>query len=99
MPRFIISPPAQADLVGIWRFIAEDSEAHADAFIDAVKDKFHILAQNPQMGRVRDELAGCLRSFVFGRYVIFYMPLEDGVDIIRVLHGARDLVTIFHTDE
>jgi toxin ParE1/3/4 len=47
------------------------------------------------MGRTRDELAAELRSFPVGRYVVFYMPLDDGVDVIRVLHGSRDIDAIF----
>jgi toxin ParE1/3/4 len=43
------------------------------------------------MGRARPELAPDLRSFPFGRYVIFYMPLSDGIDVVRVLHSARDI--------
>jgi toxin ParE1/3/4 len=51
------------------------------------------------MGRRRDELAPGLRSFPAGRYVIFYLPLTDGVDIVRVLHGSRDIETVFAADE
>jgi len=43
------------------------------------------------MGRTRDELVPGLRSLPFGRYVIFYRALDDGSEIVRVLHGARDL--------
>jgi len=47
------------------------------------------------MGRAREELFENLRSHPFGRYVIFYMPLSDGVDVIRVIHSARDLDSVF----
>ncbi len=43
------------------------------------------------MGRARDELARGVRSFPFGRYVVFYMPLDNGIDVVRVLHGSRDI--------
>jgi toxin ParE1/3/4 len=43
----------------------------------------------------REELAASLRSFPFGRYVIYYVPIEDGIDVVRVLHSARDIDTIF----
>jgi toxin ParE1/3/4 len=42
------------------------------------------------MGRVRDELLPGLRSFAMPPYVIFYEVIDDGVAIVRVLHGARD---------
>jgi toxin ParE1/3/4 len=47
------------------------------------------------MGRARPELAPHLRSLPFRRYVIFYVPLGEGVDIVRVLHSARDIEALF----
>ncbi len=41
------------------------------------------------------KLAADLRSFPFGRYVIFYMPVQDGIDVVRVLHSARDVDAAF----
>lgn len=46
------------------------------------------------MGRSRNELLDNLRSFPFERYLIFYFPIDDGVDIVRVLHNARDIDTV-----
>lgn len=53
----------------------------------------------PSIGRLHDELAENLRSFPVGRYVIFYLPLLDGIEIVRVLHSARDLNGCIFTDE
>ena len=50
------------------------------------------------MGRARDELSPGIRSMPFGRYVIFYAPLADGIDIIRVLHSSRDIDAVFDPD-
>lgn len=98
MPDIITRPGAEFDLIEIWDYIAEDSETRADAFIDAIDRKFHAIAERPNMGRPRAELSEGLRSFPIGRYVIFYRPIPDGVEIVRVLHGARDLDTIFNPD-
>ena len=65
--------------------------ARADAFNDDVDARFHILAEQPLLGRSREELAPGMRSFPLGRYVIFYEVLRDGIEIVRVLHGSRDL--------
>jgi toxin ParE1/3/4 len=46
------------------------------------------------MGRAREELASELRSFPVRRYVVFYRPLVDGIEVVRVLHGARDVTEI-----
>jgi toxin ParE1/3/4 len=63
----------------------------ADRWVDKLDEKFALWATQPLMGRSRDELAPGLRSFAFGRYVVFYEPLADGIDVVRVLHGARDI--------
>jgi toxin ParE1/3/4 len=47
------------------------------------------------MGRARDELAEGVRSFPTGRYVIFYIPIDDGIDMVRILHSARDIDALF----
>ncbi len=99
MPVVTQRPRARDDLAEIWDYIADDSEARADAFIDTVNDKFRMLAGHPGMGRLRDELRPSLRSFPVGRYIIFYLPLPDGVDIVRVLHSARDIVPGMLDDE
>jgi toxin ParE1/3/4 len=95
----VLQPRAKTDLAEIWEFIADDSDAHADAFIDLIDQKFQVLAQQPGIGRRRNELADGLRSFPVGRYVIFYFTVPGGVQIVRVLHGARDLETTFCESE
>lgn len=99
MPVIIIRPRAKSDLAEIWDYIANDSEAHADIFVEKIDEKFKTLAAQPYTGRRRNELGEGLRSFPVGRYVIFYRPLEDGVEIIRVLHDTRDLDAVFHYNE
>jgi toxin ParE1/3/4 len=47
------------------------------------------------MGTGRDELKSGLRCHPVGNYLIFFFPLEDGVDIVRVLHGSRDIERLF----
>lgn len=47
------------------------------------------------MGRKRDELVPNLRSFPVGNYLIFYRPINQGIEVLRVLHGARDIPSIF----
>jgi len=91
-------PLARIDLADIWDYIAEDNESRADAFIDAIDQKFHALAEQPAMGRARDELAEGIRSFPIRHYIIFYQPVPWGVEIVRVLHGARDIDAIFNPD-
>jgi toxin ParE1/3/4 len=99
MPRIQRRPLAGADIDEIWDYIAEDSVVAADTWIDRLDAKLSLLASQPLMGRSRDELALGVRSLPFGRYVIFYLPLHDGIDVVRVLHSARDIASIFETDQ
>jgi toxin ParE1/3/4 len=47
------------------------------------------------MGKRRDELVTNVRSFPVGNYLIFYRPVNQGIEVLRVLHGARDIPSIF----
>ena len=93
MPR--ISPRASEDLTEIWSYIADDSVANADAFIDKLYETMEVLSRQPGSGRRREELASGIQSFPFGRYIIFYRAVTSGIEIVRVLHGARDIENIF----
>ena len=95
MPRVLRSDLAEGDLVEIWLFIAQDNPDAADRFLDLLSQKCELLAESPEMGRQRDELAPALRSFPVGRYVIFYRLIEDGIEIARVLSAYRDLGRLF----
>lgn len=92
MPRVTRRPLAAPDILDSWDYIAEDSLAAADRWVDA---KFRLIATQPLMGRTRDDLSPGLRSFPFARYVIFYQALDDGIDVVRVLHSARDTDAVF----
>jgi len=98
MPRILRRPLAGADVDEIWDYIAEDSMVEADAWVDRLDAKLRLLAAQPLMGRARDELSPGVRSLPFGRYVIFYLPLSDGIEVVRLLHSARDIETLFERD-
>lgn len=90
-----ITELAESDLTKIWLYIARDNEEAADHFVDNLRAQCRRLAAAPQRGRPRPEFAVDLRSYQVGNYFIFYFPTEHGVEVARVLHGARDLPRIF----
>ena len=98
MSRVTRRPLAETDILEIWDYIGADSFAAADRWVDRLDEQFRVLATQQMMGRVRDELAPGVRSFPFGRYVVFYVPLDDGIDVVRVLHGARDINAVFNPE-
>lgn len=99
MPEVRRLPRAQADLDGIWDYIAQNSPANATRLLRRIDSLCQTLADNPLMGRARPELGADLRSFPAGDYIIFYRPIENGVGIVRVLHGSRDIEAIFRIEE
>ncbi len=91
MNRFHITDQAKLDLEGIWLFIASDDIDAADGMITNIIARFSILADSPEMGRSRDELVAGLRSFPVENYAVYYRKLAVGIEIVRILHGARDI--------
>lgn len=87
-----LSTLAEQDLDEIWSYVAEDaSPATADRLIDAIIDRFELLAEQPRMGRLRPEFGEGVRSFTVENYVIYYRHERDVV-VARVLHGRRDQI-------
>ncbi len=92
------TPQAKQDLLDIWDYIADDSVRSADRVLDTLTATAERLAATPLAGRARPELARNLRSYPQGNHVLFYRPADWGVEIIRILHGARDLPELFEGD-
>jgi toxin ParE1/3/4 len=85
-----LSALAEQDLEEIWSYVAEAaSPTTADRLIDAIIDRFGLLAEQPRMGRLRPEFGTGVRSFTVENHVIYYRH-EGDVLIARVLHGRRD---------
>jgi len=88
--KIVRRPRARQDLIEVWQYIADDNEAAADRTLDRIERALANLAENPMIGRARPELAPDLRSFPVGNYVLFYRPMPDGIDLIRVRSGYLD---------
>jgi toxin ParE1/3/4 len=94
MARIIRTPEALNDLAEIWEYIGANNPGAADRLLDNIDEKVKLIAESPYIGREREELAPGIRSFPAGRYLIFYSPIAGGMEIVRVLHGSRDVDTI-----
>ncbi len=95
MGRYVLTERASADLLDIWDYIAEHDEGAADKLIDQLFDRFSLLADNPLMGSARDDLQPGLRYSVHRDFLLLYNAINDGVVIVRVVHGRRDLTSLF----
>jgi toxin ParE1/3/4 len=93
------APAALRDLEAIGDYIHADDPTAALRFVAALTERCGKLAQAPRGGRQRPEMGQPgLRSVPFQRYVIFYTCAADDVRIERVLHGARDIESLFDRD-
>lgn len=92
MPRISYAPEANDDLSEIIGRIAEANPTAAVRWIDDLEHLLHLLSSQPMMGERyrRRRKSAEVRRHTFGNYVIYYRPLSDGVEIYRILHGARD---------
>lgn len=95
VPRVTRRPLAGQDIPAIWEYFADDSFVQADSWVDRLESTLNLWATQPKLARSRAKLLASLRSFPFGRYVIFYVALVDGVEVVRLLHSARDIATEF----
>lgn len=95
MPHVLKRPLAEIDLDDVWWYIAQDNPDAADRFLAKIDEQCHTLAQFPEMGVNRAELMPALRSFPVGNYLIFYLLIDDGIEVVRVLSGMRDIDALF----
>jgi toxin ParE1/3/4 len=95
------APSARADLVEIADYLAQRSEDLSDSFLAAVEQSLATAAQMPGLGNpcefANPELQGVRTWPVrgFKKYTIFYRPVEGGIEVLRVLHGSRDITSLF----
>jgi toxin ParE1/3/4 len=82
---------AEEDLQAIANHIAADSPMAASKWLDKIERTLVLLASNPLMGEDVGHLQPMLRRFSQGSYLLFFEPRSDGINLVRVLHGARDL--------
>lgn len=100
MSQVDLTATAQRDLDDIWDYIAAHNLDAADRAIDKIDLVSHQIARLPNIGIKCDDLSQGLRKFPVRpyEYVLFYRPIEDGIRLIRVLHGRRDLPAVFRDE-
>ncbi len=87
---------AEEDLIQIWLFIGQDDPSAADRLIDLIEEKSQLLVTSPKLGMARPDVAPELRYFPVKKYLILYREIENGVEIVRVIHGSRHLPNILN---
>ena len=92
MAKLIFAPRAELDLDDILAYIARDKPDTAIKWVQKIRDKCALLARNPEIGERRPEFkTGEFRCSLVRSYVIFYRPIDDGIEIARIVRGERDI--------
>ncbi|MBK8100578.1 MAG: type II toxin-antitoxin system RelE/ParE family toxin [Planctomycetes bacterium] len=95
---------AEEDLAEAYLHIGSDSAVAAERLLDAVEHAITLLLSRPRAGRAREfrsPRAFGLRSWVvsgFENYLIFYRPRPEGIEVVRFIHGARDIPSLLEED-
>jgi toxin ParE1/3/4 len=100
-PELILTPRAREDIKQIAAYIEEHNPQASTAFRQTLQHIYEVLLDLPEMGSVRNfrnpEMKG-LRMLTlpkFKNYLLFYRPASERLEIVRVLHGARDVSSLF----
>lgn len=94
MGTYSLSDEAIADLEVICESMSEINRDFAIHFFENVREKCRKVAQFPNMGKNYGELKANLRGFVVNNYIVFYFPRSNGIDIVRIVNGYRDLESL-----
>src|SRR5690242_16474025 len=95
MNSYRFTPQAQQDLNDIYDYVARHNPVAAARLIEAIERRCQAVANSPGMGRGCTHLAPGLRMSSVRRFTIFFRAATGGVEIIRILHSARDFPSVF----
>ena len=96
MNQFHLTPRALTDIDAIADYsLAEWGEVQTRRYLADLEARFQWLADNPMLGKARDEVAMGYRSYPERRHVIFYLIIDESIDIIGIPHRSRDIDTYF----
>lgn len=96
MARYRLTGPAASDLESLHAYISADNPSAADRLVRAMVENFKFLAAHPTIHPPQPALLNMHRSVV-GNYLVLYRPIENGVEIVRIIHGSRDVPEVVRT--
>ncbi|MBD2774421.1 type II toxin-antitoxin system RelE/ParE family toxin [Iningainema tapete] len=99
MSQYIISLPASRDLRAIADYFAVENVEAGEHLLQEFNQKCKQLASFPKMGRQYEALRSGLRGVPLDGYIIFYQIIDDGIEIVRVVSGRRNLKSLFGSVE
>jgi toxin ParE1/3/4 len=96
MATVVWTPASEQDLESIFLYIGREqrSPAAAARVIREIAEKADTYATQPLLAAARPEFGFHVRAFYVHRYVIIYRPAPDGIEVLRVIHGSRDVFRV-----
>ena len=94
MRRLRRSQRFRADLDDIWFYVAQDNLVAAERLIERVDDVTRRLLDFPRIGPAKPHIATEMRTLPVGRYMILYRVTPETIDLVRIVHQARDISRI-----
>ncbi len=95
MIELLFSSASEEDMDQIATYILDNDLNAAIKWLADVRQRCEILTTYPQIGDAREDLGAGVRSIYFGRYIIFFRSRMSAVEVIRVIPGDRDVVTLW----
>jgi toxin ParE1/3/4 len=93
-----LTPDAEADLEGIGDKIAEFNAARAVTYVRELRERCHRIGEFPHAGPPRPQWGEGIRIAIHGSYIAVYRVRDEMVQVLRVVHGARDLDALFEEE-
>ena len=95
MRRLLRTERARQDLIDIWLYVADNDPTAADGVLDRIDNACRLLTASPEMGPARNDIRPGLRYLPVTPYLILYRATDTTLEIVRVLHGRRDVPRLF----
>ncbi|HEY9865094.1 MAG TPA: type II toxin-antitoxin system RelE/ParE family toxin [Candidatus Obscuribacterales bacterium] len=95
MGNYFFSELAVKDINEICEFIGKTNVKAASKLFDAIRQKCKLVSDFPNMGKDYSLIGSDLRGFIIDDYIVFYYPRKDGIDVVRIVYGKRDLKALF----
>jgi toxin ParE1/3/4 len=95
--RYRVSAAAERDLDQIFLYWAKRvSVETADRLIERVTERFRLLGEYPDAGKLCADIAPGVRCFPAGRYLIYYQAERPVANILHIFHAARDQKSVYN---
>jgi len=92
MGSYFLSESAQNDVISIRDYTIDTwGEAQTSKYLSQLEQRLEWLAENPALGKKRDEVKNGYISFSEGRHIIFYRIAERGIEVMGIIHQSEDI--------